>query len=248
MDVGAAVDQRAVVELVEHYESKASAVSRAGIGVGGFLGGLFGAVPLTPLDFVLPIPSSFGLASLLLGVTIGLLAGFVIGDSRARMYHRMAEQARLQLDLEDRLSRSDARMAQLVAALTQRAQAARGTAAPAPAPAPAPASPVLAQPALAAPHVVLTPAPALLEPQQQATPVPPLVRAVQQPAPLPQSPPLLRPTTAPPASTPPPLPPVLTSVPSPPPEPPQHQEDQQQLAASGGEAFPAPPLSPPISR
>ncbi len=250
--MGAAVDQRAVVELVEHYEAKSTAVWRAGIGVGGVLGALFGAVPLTPLDFALPIPSSFGLASLLLGTVVGLLAGFVIGDSRSRMYKRMAEQARLQLDLESRLAQSDARMAQLVTALTQRAQAARAAApqvqapAAAPAPAPAPAPVATPAPVQAAPPVHV-PAP---------TPAPPLVRTVE--APLPQSPPLLRPAGAP-AQSPPPLPPVLTSVPAPPPEapadapaapppsPPALPQPEQQVAASGGQPFPAPPLSPPVS-
>ena len=121
--MGAAVDQRAIAELAEHYGAKGRAVGRASVAVGAVVGVLVGAVPLSPLSFVWPIPSSFGLATVLVGLGCGLLFGFVVGDSRARMYHRMAEQARAQLVLEERISRSDARVEQLVAALTARARA-----------------------------------------------------------------------------------------------------------------------------
>ena len=52
------------------------------------------------------------------------MIGYVIGDGRAQLYHRMAEQARLQLQLEERVSENDTRMAQLLTALTARAAAA----------------------------------------------------------------------------------------------------------------------------
>jgi hypothetical protein len=122
--VAAAVDQRAIEELAEHYSAKGRAVGRAGIAVGAVLGVLVGAVPLSPLAFAWPIPSSFGLATVLVGLGAGLLIGFVVGDSRGRMYYRMAEQARAQLVLAERIAQSDARVEQLVAALTARAKAA----------------------------------------------------------------------------------------------------------------------------
>ncbi len=145
--MGAAVDQRAIAELAEHYGAKGRAVGRASVAVGAVVGVLVGTVPLSPLSFVWPIPSSFGLATVLVGLGCGLLIGFVVGDSRARMYHRMAEQARAQLVLEERISRSDARVEQLVAALTARARAvAPPTAAPAPPVTQAPTPPTLLRP------------------------------------------------------------------------------------------------------
>ena len=41
----------------------------------------------------------------------------MIGDGRAQLYRRMAEQARLQLRLEERLSANDQRIAALVSEL-----------------------------------------------------------------------------------------------------------------------------------
>ena len=149
----AAVDQRAIAELVEHYGTKGRAVGRMSIAVGAVVGVLVGAVPLSPLSFAWPVPSSYGLATVLVGLGCGLLIGFVVGDSRARMYYRMAEQARAQLVLEERIAQSDARVEQLVAALTARARAA----AP---PMAAPAQPIAAPPAQ--PTLLRPPAPTAL--------------------------------------------------------------------------------------
>jgi hypothetical protein len=157
----AGVDRVAIEELVEHYETKGRAVGRAGIAIGAVAGVVVGAIPLSPLSFAWPIPSSYGFATVLVGLGVGLLIGFVIGDSRARMYARMAEQARAQLVLEERISQSDRRVAQLVAALTARARAS-ATPAPQPVAQPAPVQP--------APHPVAPP-----EPEQQ-------LRTVQQSA------------------------------------------------------------------
>ena len=145
MSVGAEKDaaQQAVEELAVHYQAKARAVSRAGVAIGAFAGVLVGSVPLSPLRAAWPIPSSYGFATLLGGLIVGVLFGYVIGDPRGKLYQRMAEQARLQLQLEHRISRNDACMAQLLTALTARAAAAaqREAIEPAPAPplAPAPA-------------------------------------------------------------------------------------------------------------
>ncbi len=121
--VATAVDQRAIAELAEHYGARGRAVGRTSIAAGAVVGVLVGAVPLSPLSFAWPIPSSYGLATVLVGLGCGLLIGFVVGDARGRMYYRMAEQARAQLVLEERIARSDARIEQLVAALTARARA-----------------------------------------------------------------------------------------------------------------------------
>lgn len=119
--------QRAVEELGAHYRSKARMVTRLGVGVGAALGVLVGAVPLTPLRFAWPIPSQYGVATILAGLGVGVLIGYVIGDARGQLYRRMAHQARLQLRLEERISANDARIAELIADL----HAARGNTAPA---------------------------------------------------------------------------------------------------------------------
>jgi len=106
--------QRAVEELVAHYQAKARAVSRAGVAVGATVGVLVGAIPLSPLRAAWPIPSTYGFATLLGGLVVGVLIGYVVGDPRGKLYQRMAEQARLQLQLEQRVSQNDARMAQLL--------------------------------------------------------------------------------------------------------------------------------------
>jgi len=87
-------------------------------------GAAVGSVPLSPLRAAWPIPSNFGFATILGGLFVGVMIGYVIGDGRAQLYHRMAEQARLQLLLEERVSDNDERMAQLLTALTARAAAA----------------------------------------------------------------------------------------------------------------------------
>jgi hypothetical protein len=152
-----AVDQRAIAELVEHYGMKGRAVGRMSVAAGAVAGVLLGAVPLSPLSFAWPIPSTYGLATVLVGLGCGLLIGFVVGDSRARMYYRMAEQARAQLVLEERIAQSDARVEQLVAALTARARAVAPPVAAAPPVAPAPPMP-------AAPPMATPPQPTLLRP------------------------------------------------------------------------------------
>ena len=83
-----------------------------------------GSVPLSPLHAAWPIPTNFGFATILGGLFVGVMIGYVIGDGRAQLYHRMAEQARLQLQLEERVSENDTRMGQLLTALTARAAAA----------------------------------------------------------------------------------------------------------------------------
>ena len=186
MSVGAEKEaaQQAVEELVVHYQAKARAVSRSGVAIGAFTGVLVGSVPLSPLRAAWPIPSSYGFATLLGGLIVGLLVGYVIGDPRGRLYQRMAEQARLQLQLEQRISQNDARMAQLLTALTARAAAAAQrqpleTAPPlalAPAPAPVPA---------AAPDV----APVYEAPPSFEAP-PPRLRTVTAADPAPTAPPL----------------------------------------------------------
>jgi hypothetical protein len=148
MNTTPAAAQRAVQELASHYRAKARSVVRAGVVGGALVGLVVGSVPLTPLRFVWPIPERYGVATVLAGVAIGILIGYVIGDGRAGLYRRMAEQARLQLELEERLAANDARITQLVAEL----EAVRP-----PAPAPPEAAPVPAPPPV--PHLRVAPPP-----------------------------------------------------------------------------------------
>ena len=173
--------QKAVEELVAHYQAKARAVSRTGVAIGAFAGVLVGSIPLSPLHAAWPIPSSYGFATLLGGLVVGVLIGYVIGDPRGKLYQRMAEQARLQLLLEQRISQNDARMGQLLTALTARAAAAAQRPAPQPLAA-APPPPPVAPPQVA-------PAPRPLEPAEFEQPVP-LLRTVSAPAAPPLSPPV----------------------------------------------------------
>jgi hypothetical protein len=182
-DVGAEsqATQTAVEELVAHYQAKARSVSRAGVAIGAFAGVLVGSIPLSPLRAAWPIPSSYGFATLLGGLVVGVLIGYVIGDPRGKLYQRMAEQARLQLQLEQRISQNDARMGQLLTALTARAAAAAQRPAPQPlVEAPPPAS-------IAAPQSFAAAQP-FAPPDFDAPP--PRLRTVSAPAAPPLSPPL----------------------------------------------------------
>lgn len=175
--------QSAVEELVAHYEAKARAVSRTGVAIGAFAGVLIGSIPLSPIRAAWPIPSSYGFATLLGGLVVGVLIGYVVGDPRGKLYQRMAEQARLQLQLEQRISQNDARMGQLLTALTARAAAAQRATVQQPPAEPAPPAPVALAPVAAAPEPVELPV--------FAAP-PPRLRTVPPPAPAvpPLSPPV----------------------------------------------------------
>ncbi len=187
--MGAQTDEaaRAVEERVAHYQAKARAVARASVALGATAGVLVGAVPLSPLRAAWPIPSSFGFATRLGGLVVGVLIGYVVGDPRAKLYQRMAEQARLQLQLEQRISQNDARMAQLLTALTARAVAAAQRAqAPQPQPQPVQVQhqpvqtqplqpqPVQAQPVQPASQPHLVQVPAVAPPQAAPAIAPPL--------------------------------------------------------------------------
>ena len=175
---------------------KADSVRVGSAVTGGVVGVIFGAVPLTPLASVWPIPAIFGFATILLGALAGVLVGYVIGEGRAFRLRVQAQTALFQVDIEKRLESALMVQSRLIAA-------ALGSQAPAAAPAPAPAA---AAPAAAAPAPV-TPVPAAPAPSAPA-PVAPVAPA-PAPAPAPVAP-------APAQPEPTPLPPVLREVPAPP--------------------------------
>jgi hypothetical protein len=156
---GAAYDPRVIERFAEQLLAKADSVRVGSAAVGGILGVVFGAVPLSPLESVWPIPARFGVATMLIGALAGVLMGWVVGEGRAFRYRVQAQMALFQLEIERKVEAS------LDAIAT----------APAPAQAPTPAA-VVAAPA-APPVAEPAPAPA---PVQLPPPLPPLLRPPEQ--------------------------------------------------------------------
>lgn len=149
MGPGASYDPRVIERFAEQLLGKADSVRVGSAAVGGILGVVFGAVPLTPLDSIWPVPARFGVATMLIGALAGVLVGWVVGEGRAFRYRVQAQMALFQLEIERKV---EASLSSMVAA-----------------PAPAPAPPVeIASPPASAP----TPAPVQVPP-----PLPPLLRA-----------------------------------------------------------------------
>jgi hypothetical protein len=88
--------------LIERYAEqlyrKADAVRYGSIAAGALLGLVFGAVPLSPLGQSLPVPASFGVATLLLGTLVGGFIGYVVGDGRAFRTRVQAQLVLAQLE------------------------------------------------------------------------------------------------------------------------------------------------------
>jgi hypothetical protein len=65
-------------------QRRAASFMRGAIVVGAVFGGLVGATPLTSLVTAWAIPSEYGVATVIAGVALGALVGFVLGEGRAR--------------------------------------------------------------------------------------------------------------------------------------------------------------------
>jgi hypothetical protein len=174
-------DPRIIEQFAAKLYGKSSAVVAGGIVTGAIVGAGFGAVPLTSLGENWPIPSTFGFATTLLGLLVGALVGYVVGDARSFGYRLQAQVALCQLQTE----RNTAKIAAVATGQYQRqttpaAQRAQPAAPPppvsgtqpvsatqpvAPAPAVAPAPPVAPAPAFAPPPV--TPPPVAAAPPDQ---------------------------------------------------------------------------------
>src|SRR3981189_377133 len=63
-------------------------------------GALFASLPLPSLGDSWPIPHQFGFGTLLAGILVGALAGYVIGDARSFGYRLQAQSSLCQLHLE----------------------------------------------------------------------------------------------------------------------------------------------------
>ncbi len=174
---------------------KADSVRVGSAIVGGVVGVIFGAVPLTPLASVWPIPAIFGFATILLGALAGVLVGYVVGEGRAFRLRVQAQTALFQVDIERRLESALAVQGRLIAAalapLVPAAVPPARVAAAAPV-APAPVAPAPVAPLPAAPVPVVPAAPAPTAP-------PPMLREVPQPDP--PAAPVSAPATAPPFAT-----------------------------------------------
>jgi hypothetical protein len=164
-------------EIIEEYAARLyRRASTMGIGAavtGAVVGAFFGAVPLTSLGDAWPIPSAFGFATMLVGIVVGALIGWVIGDARGFGYRLQAQSALCQLQSE----RNTAAMARAI-------DVRRRAAAAAPAPAPvAPAAPPTPAPVVQAPLApVAPPAPIAVPPLAPVVQAPPAVPPLSSPA------------------------------------------------------------------
>ena len=172
MSGSADYNPKIIERFADQLLGKADSV-RVGFAVfGGIFGVVVGAVPLTPLESVWPIPGRFGVATMLLGTLIGILVGYVIGEGRAFRYRVEAQRALFQLDVERRVA----------AAVTKSVTEALAQAAPAAAPRPV-------EPAAQAPP----PPPPVVRPAPEAASSEPALRApgaAPQPKPPDTLPPL----------------------------------------------------------
>jgi hypothetical protein len=174
-------DPNIIERYAEQLYRKADSVRVGSAITGAVLGVIFGAVPISPLGAYLPVPSTFGMATILLGALVGAFLGYAIGEGRAFRIRLQAQLVLFQLQLERNTS-----------------------AAPAPPAAPVvpPAAPVVPAVAQVAAPVAVAPVAPLepLIPVQPAQPAPVALAPLAAPAPaspsIPQAvepPPLLAP-------------------------------------------------------
>ena len=206
VDNANAFDPAIMEQFAQQLLRKADSVRVGSAVAGGVVGVIFGAVPLTPLASVWPIPAIFGFATILLGALAGILVGYVIGEGRAFRLRVQAQTALFQVDIERRLESALMVQSRLIAAALGPPAPVPAPVAAAPAPAPAAPAPVAPPPVAPAPAPP-APAPAAVAPAQPApapTPLPPVLREVPAPpppvAPV-EVPPLSDPATAPPFAT-----------------------------------------------
>jgi hypothetical protein len=93
-------EPRVILEHANRLNRRADSMGLTSAVIGAVIGGFFGAVPLTSLGDSWPIPHQFGFGTLLAGILVGALAGYVIGDARAFGYRLQAQSSLCQLHLE----------------------------------------------------------------------------------------------------------------------------------------------------
>jgi len=97
---GAEYDPSIIELAAARLYSKADAVVMGSIATGMVIGAAFGAIPLTSLGAAWPIPSIFGVATLIVGALLGAIIGYTVGDARAFGYRIQAQSALCQLQIE----------------------------------------------------------------------------------------------------------------------------------------------------
>jgi hypothetical protein len=157
-------------EVIEQYAARLyRRAGTMGVGAavtGAVVGAFFGAIPLTSLGNAWPIPSEFGIMTMIVGALAGALIGWVVGDARAFGYRLQAQSALCHLQSE----RNTAQMARAIEVRrTAPAPAPAPRAAAPQAPAPRPAAPAVAQPVVAPPPVA-APAPPPVAPPPVSSP------------------------------------------------------------------------------
>jgi hypothetical protein len=93
-------DPHVIEQFAASLYRKAGSAQKGSVACGAVLGGCFGGVPLTSLGDAWPIPHSFGFATLLLGMIVGGIIGYVIGDARAFGYKLQAQAALCQVEIQ----------------------------------------------------------------------------------------------------------------------------------------------------
>jgi hypothetical protein len=93
-------EPRVILEHANRLNRRADSMGLTSAIIGAVIGGFFGAVPLTSLGDSWPIPHSMGFGTLLGGLLVGALTGYVIGDARAFGYRLQAQSSLCQLHLE----------------------------------------------------------------------------------------------------------------------------------------------------
>jgi predicted lipid-binding transport protein (Tim44 family) len=172
-------DPEVIEQFAAQLERRAVSVKRGFTIFGAALGAVFGSVPLTPLHVAWPVPQVFGFATLLGGIGIGALIGWVVGEGRAALHRLHAQTTLCQLHAQ-RTSLAIWRLLE-----QKRAEAPAPVPTPEPvaaAPTPAPVAPAPVAPA-PAPAPVLEPVP-VSAPVTQVVPVAPLAAPAPEPVPV----------------------------------------------------------------
>jgi hypothetical protein len=86
-----------IERFAARLDARARAIVRGGMLTGAAVGALVGAVPLSPVGGVWPIPAAFGVATMLVGTLVGALVGFVVGGGRAELHRLHAQTVLCQL-------------------------------------------------------------------------------------------------------------------------------------------------------
>jgi hypothetical protein len=90
-------DPDVIERFAARLDARARALVRGATLAGAAVGALVGAVPLSPVGAVWPIPEVFGIATLLTGTLVGGMTGFVVGSGRAELHRLHAQTVLCQL-------------------------------------------------------------------------------------------------------------------------------------------------------